>query len=151
MVAPQKPVETPEQMMLRLARKAREEGCELLMESRTEEVFVTSGTMAGVCYRVDRDACSCKGFEVYRRCKHHGLYLYALGVIVEPDPEPAELAAAKATLASYEALSSKNLLKTTADFMGLNRARQRVEELAAANLPPVVTRIGAPVVSYAAD
>jgi len=154
MVAQSKPIESPEQMLLRLARKGRAEGCELYMESTTEEVFVTSGTMPGILYRVDRDTCTCKGHEVFGRCKHRAVYLFAIGAIVEPELDPAanaELLTARAELAHIESLSNRNMLKSTADFRNLDNARQRVDELSALIPFPIVRRITPATVSYAAD
>lgn len=49
------------------------DGCRVIETGRPGVLFVTSGTVAGLTYRVTRTNCGCKGFERHRKCKHVAL------------------------------------------------------------------------------
>ncbi len=69
----------------RLADQGERNGCRILVEPISGAHFATSAT-SPILYRVSVDGgCTCRGYQVWRRCQHHSLLLSELGAI--PDPE----------------------------------------------------------------
>jgi hypothetical protein len=69
------PDETPDDRLVRLAKKAVLSGVRIVGEHGTAHLFATSGTNANRVYRLDMNArtCNCEGFERTRLCKHLAL------------------------------------------------------------------------------
>src|SRR5699024_7548474 len=83
--------ETPEQAILRLAQKARDEGVRLFRDPRDGRHYATSVSQPGRLHYVTGISCDCLGFISHQRCKHHSALLVALGWVTsdhDPEPEP---------------------------------------------------------------
>jgi hypothetical protein len=76
----------------RRAAQAERENVHILVDHRTGQHVATSASDASRCYHVSIEACACRGFQSWNRCKHHSLLLSELGWI-QPDPEPTPPAA----------------------------------------------------------
>jgi hypothetical protein len=88
MVTTTRPQETREQMLRRLANKAREHGVRL-MRDKTGRHFASSVSQPGTWHYVTAVSCDCIGFHRHQRCMHHAALLSALGWVGdEPAPEP---------------------------------------------------------------
>ncbi len=78
--------QTTTEDLYRLADQAERKGVRLLIDHRTGQHVATSASNPTRCYHVDVHSCTCKGYQVWRRCTHHSLLLSELGLI--PDIEP---------------------------------------------------------------
>ena len=76
--------ETREDALRRLAQVARESGVKLLRDTHGE-MWATSVSEPGWLYPVTPERCGCRGFAMYRRCRHVAALLAHLGYF---DPEP---------------------------------------------------------------
>ncbi len=81
-------VETREQALLRLGRKARQEGVRLYRDARDGRHYASSVSQPGQLHYITAVSCDCQGFITYQRCKHHAALLIALGWLTDPDPDP---------------------------------------------------------------
>ena len=81
--------ETREQMLRRLAEKARVEGVKLYRDERDGRHYASSVSNPGHMYYLTAVSCTCPGFASHGHCKHHSALLVALGwASDEPTPEP---------------------------------------------------------------
>ncbi len=79
-------IETRTEALRRLAQVARESGVRLLRDD-AGEMWTTSVSEPGWLYKVEPDSCGCRGFAMYRRCRHVAALLSHLGYF-DPEPEP---------------------------------------------------------------
>ena len=70
--------------LIRLADQGERNGVRILCEPVSDQHFATSAT-SPILYRVSADGCGCRGFQAWRRCQHHALYLAEMGLL--PDLE----------------------------------------------------------------
>lgn len=87
-------VETPEDAIRRLARKARREGVRLYRDPTDGRYYASSVSQPELLLYVTGVSCDCAGFASHQRCKHHSALLVALGWVPgdsTPDPEPAPI------------------------------------------------------------
>ncbi len=71
--------------LLRLADQGERNGVMILVEPISGQHFATSAT-SPILYRVSAAGCSCRGYEMWQRCQHFGLFLSEMGWI----PDVAE-------------------------------------------------------------
>lgn len=84
-------VETPEDAIRRLARKARREGVKLYQDPTDGRHYASSVSSPELLHYLTGVSCDCAEFASYQRCKHHSALLVALGWVEgDPtlDPEP---------------------------------------------------------------
>jgi hypothetical protein len=82
-------VETRDQMIDRLAAKARAEGIRLYCDSRDGRHYASSASNPGHLHYLTAVSCTCAGFASHGRCKHHAALLTAFGwagTHAEPQP-----------------------------------------------------------------
>lgn len=83
-------VETPEDAIQRLARKARREGVKLYRDVTDGRYYASSVSSPDHLHYVTGVSCDCAGFASHQRCKHHAALMSALGWLDETlSPEPA--------------------------------------------------------------
>jgi hypothetical protein len=80
-----------DEVIRRLAAKARKEGVRLFHDVRDGRHYASSVSHPGKLHYVTGLSCDCPGFASHGRCKHHSALLVALGWVaddstVEPDP-----------------------------------------------------------------
>jgi hypothetical protein len=81
--------ETRDQMILRLAARARESGVRIVRELHENRYYASSASMPGYFHYVTGISCDCKGFSAHQKCMHWAALLVALGwVAEEPEPDP---------------------------------------------------------------
>jgi hypothetical protein len=85
-------IETRTEALRRLAQVARESGVRLLRDD-AGEMWTTSVSEPGWLYKVEPDRCGCRGFAMYRRCRHVAALLSHLGYF-DPEPESTPISAA---------------------------------------------------------
>lgn len=144
--AVEKPKLTRADRLYRSLQLAKEQGIELFTDPDTGQWFATSGSVAGILYRVDDRGCNCAAWAHVRSgdvrsCKHYAAYLERRG---KRPPTVAELEDALNVAADYEERARGGFLKTTADWRAQLTARYRAERLLdlacaenVAALPPV--------------
>ncbi len=87
-------LETPEEAIRRLARKAQREGVKLYRDPTDGRYYASSVSIPDHLHYVTGVSCDCPGFASYQRCKHHSALLVALGWVEgdsTPDPEPTPI------------------------------------------------------------
>jgi hypothetical protein len=79
-----------DEVIRRLAAKARKEGVQLYRDARDGRYYASSVSHPGKFHFLTGISCDCQGFATYQRCKHHSALLVALGWLtdetIEPDP-----------------------------------------------------------------
>ncbi len=79
-------IETRTDALHRLAQVARESGVKLMRDT-DGEYWATSISEPGWLYRLEPDSCGCRGFAMYRRCRHVAALHAHLGWL-DPEPTP---------------------------------------------------------------
>lgn len=87
----EKPVESRDAAIHRLAKQARDKGVQIMTYDPTREYFATSVSQPGTLHRVTVLSCDCVGFFRNQRCTHHAALLDHIGELPElpTDPTPA--------------------------------------------------------------
>lgn len=80
--------ESRDEMILRLAQRARESGVRIIRDRRDGRFYASSASCPGLWHYTTAVSCDCKGFASHGRCMHHSALLVALGWAGEGDPEP---------------------------------------------------------------
>lgn len=81
--------ETRDQMILRLATRARESGVRIVRDIHDSRYYASSASMPGFFHYVTGVSCDCKRFTAHQKCMHWAALLVALGWVPEdPEPEP---------------------------------------------------------------
>lgn len=83
--------ESRDQVITRLAEKARREGIKLYRDGKDGRYYASSVSRPSTKHYVTAISCDCAGFANYARCKHHAALLVALGWAGPDDlnPEPS--------------------------------------------------------------
>jgi hypothetical protein len=81
--------ESRDQMILRLAQRARESGVRIIRDRHDGRFYVSSASCPGMWHYTTAVSCDCKGFASHGHYMHHSALLVALGWVAEdPEPEP---------------------------------------------------------------
>jgi hypothetical protein len=81
--------EIRDEMILRLAQRARESGVRIIRDRRDGRFYASSASQPGLWHYITAVSCDCKGFARHARCMHHAALLVALGWVPEDDPDPS--------------------------------------------------------------